>query len=686
MESENPTDLKKVLDALNNSKNLTHWHKAPKDFGPDNPEFSDYNRNDLTDPGDLSLISFTEEFAFGDDSSGEDAGDGNTEEEENEDEEQNLVDDMPPVVGTSLDWMDPAEEIKEKDRHPSLRTAELARHQNSVLMKIQELQLEEDCKKTKDQNVVCCYQRYLLQLKEIKRQQRLQYQQYCKERDENIELEVMRLQKQKEEIRQTLQQNDLEYDQYIEQKSSELNQLIEAAERREVEHRNVIEGLVNDLHTLKAAYIEKYEEMKQLLRDLNSDQSLNITVETMKNEAIKPVDNILELVTREAQTKEELTEVKTNLDTNLNYLDGIVQTLIIKREEQEQQESERVNYEESQAKLRVEQEKQALAMENELYQAKQAVTKVEATEENRQAIIITQGQKRFEELQKKIEDNISSLSEVSNEKKKEIGWIFTTINQLDSINHNNNREKLQKLIAYLSGRNVQNNKKVYCTNNDPLITAYVKFKLIKDIVKVALDTQAKETGGIAAYAWLIVSLMTVYPDLWEIFLYHIYTTCPYLVPLFIYQKEGQSQDDYDKERGKRPKEGFDIYLTRMGNAALLYGLVLAKMCKNSGMPEEAPIVGWKFVAGLLMLDPLPGVSAEILRQFLHGVGSELQQSYGKQFAKLMDYATDSYWIQLEEITNIAKEGESSRNQLQQLFEEYKKTKKLKPNEHINKYN
>lgn len=685
MASEDPTDIKNVLDALNSSKNLTHWHKPPKDFGPDNPEYSDYNRNDLTDPGDLSLVSFTEEFAFGDDSSSDDAVDGNAEEEEKEDEHHSDVD-LPPDIVTSLDWMDPAEEVKDNDRHPSLRTAELARHQNCVLMKIQDLQLEEECRKTSDQKVVSCYQKYLLQLKEIKRQHRLQYKQYFKERDENHELEVKRLQKQKEEIRRSIQQNDLEYDKYIEQKSLELNQLIEAAERREIEHRNIIEGLVNDLHTLKATYIEKHEEMKQLLRELNSDESLNITVESMKNEAIKPVDDMLELVTKEARTKEELTEIKTSFETNLNYVDGIVQTLIIKKEEQEQQESERVSYEESQIKLKLEQEKQALVMENEVRQANQVVTEVEATEENKQAVIITLGRKRYEELQKKMEDHINSLNVISNEKKKEIGWIFTTINQLDSTNQNINREKLQKLIAYLSGRNVQHNKRVYCTNNDPLTTAYVKFKLIKDMVKVALDTQAKETGGIAAYAWLIVSLITLYPDLWEIFLYHIYTTCPYLVPLFIYQKEGQSQDDYDKERGKRPKEGFDLYLTRMGNAALLFGLVLAKMCKISGMPEEAPVVGWKFVAGLLMLDPSPGISAEVLRQFLLGVGSELQQSYGKQFAKLMDYATDSYLVQLEEITNIAKEGESSRNQLQQLFEEYKKTRKLKPNEHINRYN
>ena len=285
-----------------------------------------------------------------------------------------------------------------------------------------------------------------------------------------------------------------------------------------------------------------------------------------------------------------------------------------------------------------------------------------------------------------MEDTINSQATINNDKKKEIGWIVTTINQLDSTNQSVNREKLQKLISYLSGRNVQHNRKVYSTNSDPVITAFVKFRLMKDMVKVALDTQAKETGGIAAYAWLIVSLISCFPDLWEVFLYHIYTTCPYLVPLLIYQKEGQSQEDYDRERGKRSKEGLDLYLTRMGNAALLFGLVLAKMHQKGGMPEEAPIVAWKFVAGMLMLDPSPGISAEVLRQFLMGVGADLQQSYGKQFGKLMDYAMTMYWTQLTEITRVANEGESSKNQLQQLFEEYKKTRKLKPNEHIKKYN
>lgn len=470
-----------------------------------------------------------------------------------------------------------------------------------------------------------------------------------------------------------------------------MNKLAEDAERREAEQRNIIQGFANELHTLKSTYLGKYEQMKQLLRDLNGQQTLDPSVEAKLNEVVTNIDGILESVTKDNITQDDLAEKKKYLQMNITYVDRIMQALYVRKEEKQQLETERANLqaeqarrEEAAAMQKAEQQSQAVAAaQSENYQKEVA----ERADHQQMAILVHKNRMRYEELMKKMELTLSVQNEINNEKKKDVGRIIAIINQLDGIDHNINKEKLQKLLNFLAGRNLLHNNKSYCTNNDPLMTAYSKNRLMSHIVKIGHDIIAKNwEARVAAYAWLVVSLVAVHPDIWEIFLYHLYTTCPYLVPLYILQMDGQDDEDYDRARGKKPKEKNDAYFSRMGNAAFFFGLILAKMNKKDGMPESAAVVGWKLLAGLLTLDPTPGVSAVVLEGVLNGAGSELQQTYGKQFTKLMTFAIDKYLPKVEEVSSIGGDGQQSLNQLKVLFDEYRRTGKIKPNPHLNKFN
>lgn len=58
-----------------------------------------------------------------------------------------------------------------------------------------------------------------------------------------------------------------------------------------------------------------------------------------------------------------------------------------------------------------------------------------------------------------------------------------------------------------------------------------------------ISSNAQAAFPIAA---CLVALWQKFPDLGKLVLFHIYKECPYLVPYFIPQVEGQSNEDYIK--------------------------------------------------------------------------------------------------------------------------------------------
>ncbi|KAK7080586.1 hypothetical protein SK128_000306 [Halocaridina rubra] len=693
MSEDDPVDLENILFALKNSEKLKHWNKPPKEDDLNNSEFSDYNRNGLTDPGDLSLISFTEEFAFGESSSSDNSNESDGD-EENQNEERQGADDVIFDGTSSPDWMDPAEEICEEEDDYPLYIAGRARHQNLLIRRVEEMSIEDEYKRLYEQSAIKHYLEYRDRLQQIKDKHSDDLEKYFKERDERLMQEEIQLRKQEEEANKTVKEREHEYMQFVRQRSVELSKLAEDAKRIEAEQRNMVHLLLNEINASKSMYIEKHEQMKQLIRDLDGEQKLEPSVEARLENAIKEVDEAIETASKDNWMKEKLLEIKKTFGMNITYVEGIIQALNVRREEKLQLEAERANQQMQKAKQEQIATKQKAEEEAQRAVAAAAAKQEEQTQpdigdassvEHQMAALLTVNRNKLEEIKRKVEEVLDAQNAVDNEKKMEIGRLIAIINQLHGTDQNVNRERLQKLLNFLAGRKVHHNNKIYCTNNDPILTAYIKVRLMSHIVKVGHDTQAKAETSIAAYVWLIVNLISVYPDLWEVFLYYIYTTCPYLVPLYIFQEDGQSDEDYLKARGMRQKEKSDGYYSRMGNASLLFALVIAYMKRRNIMTVQAPSIGWKLLAGLLTFHPTPGVTAIVLEQFLCGVGSDLQQTYGKQFIKLMNYAINVYVPKIEEVTVPGTGGQPTLNQLKLLLGEFKRTLKFKPYEYLDKF-
>lgn len=659
MADEDPTSLNNILNALRNSKRLKHWDKPPKDFGPENPEDSEYNRNGLKDVGDLSRITISPGFSF-----------GINDEVEEEHTPGTVEDDS--TTNILQDIMDSDEELHQEIRCDSLDIARTARQQYRLALRLEEMSLEEEYKQAVWKRSKAHHAAYLKKLSEIRENYDEKMMQYYLERDEKLALEEGRLRKQNEDIIQAVKQCENEYRQYATKRSSQLLEVVEDTRRKENELADRRRAFVNQLHSAKASYITKLTQMRQLLGEFEDSETLDSQTEGFLNETISHVEDILNSANENTTTQKQLDEAQNSLQEGLNCIDAITQTLNVKKAEKAKLEAEKAE----KAAAQLEMEKQEAAKKEQ-----EKLVNEQRQEGGYDVLVMIAGKKRLEELEKKVENYLNVQEKVSQAKRLEMNRAASIVNQLNLTDNRINREKLQKLLSLLAGRTVDPGR--VSTNNDPILTDYVKSLVTSNIVKLGHDKQGAAAAA-AAYSWLLVNIVSVHPGMWDLFLYHVFNTCPYLVPLYPVQEDGQSEEDFNKAKGIRNNEKIDSYIGRMGNCAMMYGLVLAMISKRQGFPVQAPVVGWELLARLVSLPPSSGVTAAILHNFLNTAGACLQQAYGRQFLKLMDYMNSVYIVKIKEITADA--GTQALTVLQNFMEDFNTTRKLRENELISKFN
>lgn len=79
-------------------------------------------------------------------------------------------------------------------------------------------------------------------------------------------------------------------------------------------------------------------------------------------------------------------------------------------------------------------------------------------------------------------------------------------------------------------------------------------------------------------AMIVVALWNEHTDFGELFLAHLHEACPFTVPVFLQQQDGQSNEDYYKSLGcKYSEDGTvekqDKFLKRMSGLMRLYASI-----------------------------------------------------------------------------------------------------------------
>ncbi|XP_053675953.1 mRNA export factor Gle1 [Anopheles nili] len=227
--------------------------------------------------------------------------------------------------------------------------------------------------------------------------------------------------------------------------------------------------------------------------------------------------------------------------------------------------------------------------------------------------------------------------------------INVPVNTISAVNRDHFIDKFNKLASLLSGQNVKAGDGVVSINGHPLGRTYCTMLMAKKFVSQADTTISSNASAAFPIAAIAVALWQRFPDFGRFFLAYLHRECPYLVPYYLPQLEGQSQEDFLKTLGYRFADGGvlekqDQYLKRMSGLARLYAAIIVTIPrKDDPTPHPHGIeCGWRWLTNILNRFPQPDICATLIVEFLQTAGADMHAVYGNQFFKVLRVLQGDY--------------------------------------------
>jgi len=223
-------------------------------------------------------------------------------------------------------------------------------------------------------------------------------------------------------------------------------------------------------------------------------------------------------------------------------------------------------------------------------------------------------------------------------------------------------DKLDKLVNLLRGNVVEVPPRRFKATQHPGGIEYCTDLLAKKLVRQGEDVVSSKPEAAFAIAAIIHALWAEFPLLGRLILAHFYRTCPYLVPYYPPQQEGQNDQDYYKALGYEYIDGTvekqDKFLKRMSGVVRLYAAVIVSAPRlRQQQPHPFGLQnGWKFLAATVNLTPRLEITATVLFNFLEVAGHRLSNAYGKQFIKLLHLLCTEYFALIRNATPDGSDG------------------------------
>lgn len=234
------------------------------------------------------------------------------------------------------------------------------------------------------------------------------------------------------------------------------------------------------------------------------------------------------------------------------------------------------------------------------------------------------------------------------------------VNAISPLNSVHLEDKLYRLSRLLQGHSVQVGNGQVSASSHGLGIKFCTNLLAKKFVRQGEHTVSSKPEAAFAIAAVIVALWVSFPDFGKLLLAHFQRTCPYLIPAFMPQVEGQSNEDYYRMLGylysdDGKVEPQDKFLKRMSGVMRLYAAILITPLRRGyqNSPKTHPIglrESWRWLAASLNLEPRPDISATLIFDFLEITGSAMYQNYGKQFQKILLLICKEYFPRIEKVT------------------------------------
>lgn len=224
------------------------------------------------------------------------------------------------------------------------------------------------------------------------------------------------------------------------------------------------------------------------------------------------------------------------------------------------------------------------------------------------------------------------------------------------------QDKLVKLVNLLRGNVIEVPPRRFKATQHPGGIEYCADLLARKLVRQGEDVVSSKPEAAFAIAAVIHALWSEFPFLGHLILAHFYKTCPYLVPYYPPQQEGQNDQDYYKALGYEYVDGVvekqDKFLKRMSGVVRLYAAVIVSVPRvKQQQPHPFGLKnGWKFLAATVNLPPRLEITATVLFNFLEVAGHSLSHAYGKQFIKLLHLLCTEYFTLIRNVTPDGSDG------------------------------
>ncbi|KOB59582.1 putative class A rhodopsin-like G-protein coupled receptor GPRpgn [Operophtera brumata] len=234
--------------------------------------------------------------------------------------------------------------------------------------------------------------------------------------------------------------------------------------------------------------------------------------------------------------------------------------------------------------------------------------------------------------------------------------VNTPVNALSSVSGMHIRDKYDKLSKLLKGEKVQVLDIYVTATQHPHGLAYCTALLAKKIVRQGDLLVSSNPEAAFPLAALTVALWAQFPDFGKLIEAYFHKLCPYLVPMFLPQREGQTDKEFYLSRGytyseEGAVEKQDKFLKRMsGIFRLRCAIWIATTPKFINAPNPHGLQhGWRWLASFINLRPEPDICATLLNDFFSVCGSQFNKHYGKQFLKVLKLVNSQYMVVLQNI-------------------------------------
>ncbi|XP_011561447.3 mRNA export factor Gle1 [Plutella xylostella] len=495
---------------------------------------------------------------------------------------------------------------------------------------------------------------------------------FWKKQSQECEKKTQELRARKLQMLKELQENDnlsvLEKAKLDEKNSQIINKQTIETMNQILEEQNKATArfaAITDSHT-KVCYC--YNEINDLLQSNPGAKKVCEKYMVSLNTVKGNINSILDMCKTGQITDKEVKQaeilamnienVKKKLIEDIDELKQL--ELMKKKEEEEQNRKKQLQLEEQKAK-----EAEAL-----LEQEKQKAAALQTQKTTKPTFYSATNYSYYEELKQFLvhyETLYKDLLEDTNLKKFRFDCqkaVNTPVNAVSSVSGPHMRDKYDKLSKLLRGERVQVLDIFVQATQHPQGLFYVTALLAKKIVRQGDLLVSSNPEAAFPLASVTVALLAQFPEFGKLLEAYFHRECPYLVPMFLPQKQGQTDKEFYMSRGytyndEGVVEKQDKFLKRMsGIFRLKCAIWIAQTPRFVNAPNPHGLKdGWKWLASFINLRPEPDISATLIHDFFAVCGSEFLKCYGRQFTKIIKVISTDY---LKILENIDEGGPKTR--------------------------